>query len=159
MPHIKKIVSSSDPDQCSEEMSLIGNVTLRAEQGRGFSSQFNIFRLPRLGVFSATLTNCRSIEEEERDFVAVTVGLEREFISRDQGKPEAFGSGESHILNSDHPLLFSHLSTSSMLHAIFYKPLLDEFEGKMNGGEEPSLKQFDPGFHCIPHPGRVSGDT
>jgi AraC-like DNA-binding protein len=96
-----------------------------------------------LGVFSGTLTNCRSIEEKERDFVAVTVGLEGEFISRDQGQPEAFGSGESHILNPDHPLLFSHLGTSSMLHAIFYKPLLDQFEGKLNGGEEPSLKQFD----------------
>jgi AraC-like DNA-binding protein len=145
MTCINKVIDSHDPDQCSEEMSLIArNVSFRADQGHGFNAQINISRLPRIGLFSIDILNSRITQQEERDFVAVSIGLKGEFISWDQGHPETFGSGECHILNTDVPLKFLQPPSSyNSLVVNFYKPLLDQFEGKLNGGAEPSLKQFD----------------
>jgi AraC-like DNA-binding protein len=124
-------------------MRPIAEVRVHEVQGRQFSADMQLFKLPRTAFFSLTLPKTRVIVPEGSGFVGVTIVTSGQMRTASPRRGSQWKAGTAHVI--DHDEYRYDFTTDEKLESMalcFDRTILQEFACKFHGRDD-SLLQHD----------------
>jgi AraC-like DNA-binding protein len=135
-----------------EAMRPVADVRVQEVLGRQFSAEMQLFKLPRIALFSLQLPRARVVVPGGSGFVSVNIISAGQVRTASPRRGSLWEAGAVHVVNhDDYRLDFTSDENLESLALCFQKPLLQEYSRKFSGRDDSRLHQdaadliLDPG--------------
>jgi AraC-like DNA-binding protein len=118
---------ASDPDRLVEALApVVEEISIRSLRASGFDARLRLAPLPRVVLFTVSLSPAQVLQPAPRGFTGITVPLSGTFDVRECGRAQTFSTGAFHLARSREPFDLRTIGGSRVLVAHLDNALLEE---------------------------------